>query len=217
MSAISSSTSPARSISDPTARPAALPRLFLLASGADDLGLLPGLVQRGVRGVQVRDKTATTRELVALTRRVRELVGRDVCVVVDDRVDVALATGADGVHLGADDLDVADARRLAPDLVIGATCRDRAAVERAAAAGADYAGLGPIAGTTSKAGLPAPLGVDAVRAAAGVLPLIAIGGIDAHLARAVRAAGAHGVAVIGAVWHPPYPLAAAEGLVEAVG
>ncbi len=58
--------------------------------------------------------------------------------------------------------------------------------------------------------------MDAVRAAAGVLPLIAIGGIDAALARAVRAAGAHGVAVIGAVWRPPDPLTAAEGLVEAV-
>ena len=88
-------------------------------------------------GFQVRDKDATTRELVALTRLVLAAVRPGgATVIVDDRLDVALAAGADGVHLGADDLSVADARRVAPDLVIGATCRDAAAVERAAADGA---------------------------------------------------------------------------------
>ncbi|MER6971227.1 thiamine phosphate synthase [Nocardioides sp. NPDC000445] len=200
----------------------ALPRLFCLVSTTDDLTLLPALAAAGVDGFQVRDKGATTRELVVLTASVIELVAAyEARVVVDDRLDVALAAGADGVHLGASDLPLADARRIAdavaPGLIIGATCRDRAAVEAAAAAGADYAGFGPVFATTSKAGLPDPLGVSAVTDAAGVLPLIAIGGISAASAGPVRAAGAHGVAVIGGLWRQPDPLQAAKELVEAVG
>lgn len=199
-----------------------LPRIFCLVSARDDLALLPAFAELGVTGFQVRDKTASTRELLALTATVIEQVGTyDACVVVDDRLDVALAAGAHGVHLGASDLPVAEARRIAdavaPGLVIGATCRDRAAVEAAAVAGADYAGFGPVFATTSKAGLPAPLGVAAVADATGVLPLIAIGGISAEAAGPVRTAGAHGVAVIGGLWRQPDPLQAAKELVEAAG
>lgn len=193
-----------------------LPRLFCLVSSADDLGLLPTLAEVGVDGFQVRDKRATTRELVMLTELVRELVG-GACVVVDDRVDVALAAGADGVHLGVEDLPVAAARTIAPGLLIGATCRSRADVQAAHRARADYAGFGPVRATSSKAGLPDPLGVEAVGAAAGVLPLVAIGGIDVATAAAARAAGAHGVAVIGSIWRHPDPVAAAKELVAAVG
>jgi len=198
--------------------PYVLPHLFCLASGGDDLALLPALAAAGPAGTvgfQVRDKRATTRELIALTRAVRDAVGA-ACVVVDDRVDVALAAGADGVHLGADDLPVAVARAMAPGLIVGATCRDRAAVLAARADGADYAGFGPIHATDSKTGLPAPLGPDAVRAAAGVLPLIAIGGLDAARASVVRVAGAHGVAVIGAIWRQRDPVQAVRELVAAV-
>ncbi|MFI5624045.1 thiamine phosphate synthase [Nocardioides sp. NPDC051685] len=199
-----------------------LPRIFVLISSRDDLALLPAFAEVGVTGFQVRDKTATTRELLALTATVIEQVGTyDACVVVDDRLDVALAAGAHGVHLGASDLPVTEARRIAdavaPGLVIGATCRDRASVEAAAVAGADYAGFGPVFATTSKAGLPSPLGVAAVADAAGVLPLIAIGGISPASAGAVRTAGAHGVAVIGGLWRQPDPLQAAKELMEAVG
>ncbi|MER7557460.1 thiamine phosphate synthase [Nocardioides sp. NPDC126508] len=198
-----------------------LPRIFCLVSARDDLALLPAFAELGVTGFQVRDKTATTRELLTLTATVIEQVGTyDACVVVDDRLDVALAAGAHGVHLGASDLPVAEARRIAdavaPGLLVGATCRDRAAVEAAAGAGADYAGFGPVFATTSKDGLPDPLGVSAVTDAAGVLPLIAIGGISPASAGSVRAAGAHGVAVIGGLWRQPDPLQAAKELVEAV-
>lgn len=195
-----------------------LPRLFCLVSSSDDLNLLGDLALAGVAGFQVRDKVATTRELVELTRLVLAAVWpAGATVIVDDRLDVALATGADGVHLGATDMRVADARRVAPNLVIGATCRDAESVGRAAAAGATYAGFGPIFNTSSKPGLPDPLGVEAIRGATGVLPLIAIGGVDAEGARQCRDAGAHGVAVIGSVWRPPDPVAAAKELVQAVG
>lgn len=195
-----------------------LARLFCLVSATDDLDLLEDLATAGVGGFQVRDKDATTRELVALTRLVLAAVRpAGATVIVDDRLDVALATGADGVHLGADDLSVVDARQVAPHLVIGATCRDAGAVERAAADGATYAGFGPVFATTSKPGLPAPLGPDAIGSATGVLPLIAIGGVDAAGARQCRDAGAHGVAVIGSIWRHPDPVAAAKELVTAVG
>jgi len=194
-----------------------LPRLFCLVSSHDDLALLPALAEAGVDGFQVRDKAATTRELIDLAARVRSLVGR-ACVIVDDRVDVALAAGVDGVHLGVEDLPIEVARRLAPELLIGATCRSGTALAAARSAGADYAGFGPIHPTSSKAGLPAPLGVDALATAAAdaVLPVIAIGGIDAAAARSARAAGAHGVAVIGAIWRDPDPVNAAKELVAAV-
>lgn len=192
-----------------------LPRLFCLVSAADDLALLPAMAAAGVDGFQVRDKTASTRALITLTATVRAAVGQ-ACLVVDDRVDVALAAGADGVHLGADDLPVEVARRLAPNLLIGATCRSRTAVSDARRAGADYAGFGPLHASASKPGLPAPLGTAALTAAAGLLPLIAIGGIDAARARDARRAGAHGVAVIGSIWRHPDPVQAAKELVAAV-
>jgi thiamine-phosphate pyrophosphorylase len=196
----------------------ALPRIFCLVSSTDDLSLLSDLAEVGVDGFQVRDKDATTRELVELTRVVQAAVRpTGALVVVDDRLDVALATGADGVHLGAEDLPVELATRAAPDLVVGATCRDRAAVERAAAAGASYAGFGPVFATSSKAGLPDPLGPGAVTAARGVLPLVAIGGISPGRVAGVLEAGAHGVAVLGAIWRRPDPVAAAKELVRELG
>ena len=193
-------------------------RIFCLVSSTDDLSLLCDLAEAGVDGFQVRDKAATTRELVELTRVVIGAVRPyGATVVVDDRLDVALATGADGVHLGADDLPIELAVACAPDLLVGATCRDRADVERAAAAGAAYAGFGPVFATTSKAGLPPALGVPAVTAASGVLPLVAIGGIDAGRVRPVVDAGAHGVAVLGAIWSKPDPVTAAKELVQELG
>lgn len=198
--------------------PAPVARLYCLVSETDDLALLPALADAGVDGFQVRAKTSTTRELAGLTRDVLAAVRRyDAQVIVNDRLDVALAVGAHGVHLGTDDLAVADARRLAPHLIVGATCRSRAALETAATDGADYAGFGPVFATASKAGLSAPLGPEALTAAAGVLPLIAIGGVDATTAGEVRAAGAHGVAVIGAIWRHPDPVTAAKELVTTFG
>ena len=192
-------------------------RIVCLVSDRDDLSLLPALADAGIDGFQVRAKGLATHALVELAGRVLAAVKPyDAQVIVNDRVDVALAAGAHGVHLGAEDLTVAVARRIAPGLVIGATCRSRAAVEAAAASGADYAGFGPVFDTGSKAGLPDPLGPAAVAAAAGVLPLIGIGGITAANARAVREAGAHGIAVIGAIWRHPDPVTKALELLAAV-
>lgn len=191
-------------------------RIFCLVSERDDLSILPALAETGIDGFQVRAKVLTTRDLVDLTCQVIDAVAPyGASVIVNDRIDVALAAGAAGVHLGAEDLPVADARRIAPDLVIGATCRCRTDVEAAAAAGADYVGFGPVYATDSKAALPEPLGPDAILAATGLMPLIAIAGITARNAREVRDAGADGIAVGGAIWRHPDPICAAEDLVAA--
>ncbi|RHW24272.1 thiamine phosphate synthase [Nocardioides immobilis] len=195
-----------------------VPRLTCLVSERDDLSLLPALADAGVDGFQVRAKSLDGRALTALVERVVGAVRPEgAMVLVNDRLDVALAGGADGVHLGRVDVPVAAARRIAPDLVVGATCRTRAEVESAARDGASYAGFGPVFATASKEGLPDPLGPAAVSAAAGVLPLVAIGGIDAARVAAVVAAGAHGVAVIGGIWRQPDPVSAAKEIASQLG
>ena len=194
-----------------------LARIFCLVSDHDDLSLLSSIAAVGIDGFQVRAKALGGRELVALTDLVIAAVRPEgALVVVNDRLDVALASGADGVHLGKSDVAVSAARRIAPELVIGATCRSREEVVAAARAGADYAGFGPVFASQSKAGLPTPLGPEAVTAAAGVLPLMAIGGIDTVSAPALVDAGADGVAVIGAIWRHPDPVLAAKELVAAL-
>ena len=171
-----------------------------------------------VDAVQVRAKQASDREVVAWTRELVVLVRpMGTRVIVNDRLDLALAAGADGVHLGRDDLSVADARALVPtSFLIGATCRSPVHAARARLDGADYAGVGPVHATTTKRGLPNPLGLDVLAATAREIPAIAIGGITADRVRDVMAAGAHGVAVVSAVWENPDPPRAAREIAELV-
>ncbi|MQA82454.1 MAG: thiamine phosphate synthase [Streptosporangiales bacterium] len=199
-----------------------LPRVHLITDFPTlDLTALNQVVAvagTGVDAIQVRAKHATDREVVAWTRAVvaavRPLGAR---VLVNDRLDVALAAGADGVHLGLDDLPVAAARALTPEgFLIGATCRGHEHAVRARADGADYAGVGPVHASTTKDSLPDPIGLDALRAAARVLPAIAIGGITAARVPAVMRAGAHGVAVVAAVWRAQDPPGEAKRIVDLV-
>lgn len=205
-----------------------VPRLMCLVSSSDDLALLPALAMAGVDGFQVRDKTLGRDGLIAFTNHVMNLVPA-ARVVVNDRVDVAVVTGADGVHVGASDMPAADvvglveraqARGfLSSRFLVGVTCRTADDLRAAAEAGASYAGVGPVFATSSKDGLPDPLGVAGLRAALGtpdLLPVLAIGGIDAGNASSVVAAGVHGVAVIGGIWRAPDPVAAARELAAAV-
>lgn len=177
-------------------------------------------VQVRVKGHDDRDVLCHARELVAATQT------RRATCLVNDRVDLALAAGADGVHLGAGDLPVADARRIAdacgpigaPALLVGGTARDPETARRLVDAGADYLGVGPCFPTASKSGLPAPGGparVETVTRAVDV-PVIAIGGVTADHVPALLDAGAHGVAVIGAVWSSPDPAAAVVALCAAL-
>jgi len=122
--------------------------------------------------------------------------------LVNDRLHVALAAGIRGGHVGADDLPVAAARRvLGPAALLGATARDPRTALSAVAAGADYLGVGPCHATTTKPGLPPPIGADGIRAVAAAVdvPVIAIGGVTVARVAALRAAGAYGVAVVAAL------------------
>ncbi|MFC7530421.1 thiamine phosphate synthase [Actinoplanes sp. GCM10030250] len=172
------------------------PRIHVITDSID--------VVRGVAGlpdvaVQIRVKStdasayALTVEAVALCRPAGTMV------LVNDRVGVALAAGADGVHVGADDLPVSAVRRvLGPDAVVGATCRTPAAARAAVADGASYLGVGPAFETSTKDGLPPPLGPAAIAAVAEAVPgtpVLAIGGITAER---VPLLAVHGVAAVSA-------------------
>ncbi len=182
--------------------------------------VLPAALDAGVDVIQVRVKDVGDREALALVEAVLALcVPYGASCIVDDRLDVALATGAHGVHLGAEDLPVAVARRVAgPDLLIGATVRNSTTAREAVVAGASYLGTGPAFATTTKDGLPGPIGVDGVGAvcASVSVPVVAIGGVTAERVGALLAAGAYGVAVVGAVSDSSNPRTAARGLVEAL-
>ncbi|GIG05794.1 thiamine-phosphate synthase [Catellatospora coxensis] len=153
-------------------------------------------------------------QIVALCRPV------GVPVLVNDRLHVALAAGAAGGHVGADDLPVPAARRLlGPAAVLGATSRLPATALRAVGDGADYLGVGPCYATSTKDGLPVSIGPEGLRAVARQVagtPIIAIGGITAARVPDLLAAGAHGVAVIGAVSDAADPSRAVAELLAAV-
>ncbi|MBM9468055.1 thiamine phosphate synthase [Nakamurella sp. YIM 132084] len=173
----------------------------------------------GVDAVQVRDPHATTRELVALATAVREaLAGTGVPLIINDRVDVALAVGADGVHLGQRDLDPVTARALfGPDVHIGLSISDERELTEALglpAGTVDLLGVGPVRDTPSKTDAAPAVGFDGLAAICrrSPVPCVAIGGIKGDDLAAVRAAGAVGAAVISAICGRPDPTAAARAL-----
>ncbi|MEU7804231.1 thiamine phosphate synthase [Micromonospora arborensis] len=171
--------------------------------------------------VQVRvEDSATDREAYDLARRVLALCAPyQATCLVNDRLHVALAVGAGGGHVGADDLPVAAARRvLGPTGVLGATARAPGTATEAVAAGASYLGVGPCHPTSTKSGLPDPIGPAGVRAVVDAVdvPVIAIGGVTAAQVPVLRAAGAYGVAVVGAVSGAADPARATAALIEAL-
>jgi thiamine-phosphate pyrophosphorylase len=201
----------------------ALGRLHVLTDargGPAALAAVEQAVAAGAPVVQVRAKDCTDRVLHDFARAVVEIcAGRGATCLVNDRVDVALAVGAHGTHLGADDLPVTAARKVAgPDHLIGGTARDPARARQLVAEGADYLGVGPAYPTTTKTGLPDALGPAGIRAVAESVrvPVIAIGGVTAHRLPELVAAGAWGVAVVGAVAAAADPGAATRELLRAL-
>ena len=182
--------------------------------GRDLVEVVAAALCGGIRAVQLRERECSTRELVLLARVLRELTSRHgAALLVNDRVDVALACDADGVHLPGHSFAVAEARRLlGPRRLIGVSTHAPAEIATAAAAGADFTVFGPIYDTPAKRAFGAPLGLTALAAAraASQLPLLAIGGIDSGRVGEVRAGGADGVAVIRAVLAADDPAAAAR-------
>ncbi len=193
-------------------------------SGGHDLAdLSRSLAEGGATLFQLRDKLSDIRDMVARARAIKAAIGA-VPLLINDRVDVALASGADGVHIGWDDMAPQDARRLlGPDAIIGLTINSAERANVAAIDLIDYAGIGGVYGTTSKATKSTPIGTEGFARVAGALrarrpgfPTCGIAGIHAGNAAAVIEAGADGVSVISALSLAPDPRAAARELLAVV-
>jgi thiamine-phosphate pyrophosphorylase len=195
------------------------------AGGRDLVELARRVAAGGATLVQLRDKKSDTRRMDEVARAIKAVLApQAIPFVVNDRVDVALAARADGVHIGPDDMAPEDARALlGPDAIIGVSIKSIAAAEAAPLGVIDYAGVGGVYGTLSKEQKAPPIGPQglahiaaALRRRAPRLPIVGIAGIDASNAAEVIAAGADGVAVISALSHAPDPAAAARALREIV-
>ena len=191
------------------------------ANGRSLADLTRMVVAGGATLVQLRDKHGSTRQMIEQARAIlAALAGTGVPLVVNDRVDVALVAGADGVHVGQDDMRVEDARRLlGPAAIIGLSINTVALAHAAPIGLLDYVGAGGVYVTTSKDNPDRPIGVAglrdivaAFRARKPDLPVCGIAGIDAANAAPVIAAGADGVAVISALSMKSDPQAAAREL-----
>jgi thiamine-phosphate pyrophosphorylase len=199
-------------------------------SGGHNLADLARLcAEGGATLVQLRDKVSETRAMVEEARLIRKaLAPFGVPLVVNDRVDVTLAAGANGVHLGQDDMAVEDARRLlGPDAIIGLSVKNVSEAEAAPVALIDYVGSGGVYATLSKQQKNKPIGPEGLARVIAILqsraqkeqkeiPVCGIAGIDASNAAPVIAAGADGVAVISALSLASDPAAAARELRQVV-
>jgi len=173
-------------------------------------------IEGGVDAVQLREKDLEAGELTKLAEELRKITAAaGAKLIINHRTDIALAVGADGVHLGWRSVDVRDARALAGDkLTIGLSCHDGAQLRQAQEAGADYAILGPLFPTPSKEGLVPPLHAAGFKRVVSnaTIPVLAIGGITPANVRDALIAGASGVAVISAIVEAADPKAAAKAL-----
>jgi len=196
-------------------------RLYLVtdqsSAGARTLmDVVAAAVQGGVTCVQLREKQLNTRDFLAQAMMLKALLApHDIPLVINDRIDVALACGAQGVHLGQSDMPVLQARQLLPpEVFIGWSVETMEDVVRSASLPVDYLGVSPIHATPTKTDTQKPWGLDGLRQvrSATALPLVAIGGIHAANARAVLLAGADGLALVSALCAAQDPCAAAAAL-----
>ncbi|MFH1190468.1 MAG: thiamine phosphate synthase [Candidatus Omnitrophota bacterium] len=160
-----------------------------------------GALRSGAGMIQLRDKRSSTKEAIRAASALRKLTKRyGAALVINDRIDVACASGSDGVHIGRSDMSVRAARKLiGSDKIIGASAASLAEAGRAKASGADYIGVGPVFRTPIKASKP-PCGVDLLRKVRDLrIPVIAIGGIDMRNIKALADSGFRKIAVIRAV------------------
>jgi len=189
-------------------------------SGGRTLPALARLVGDSATLMQLRDKHSSTRALVEEAKAIREALPERVPLLINDRVDVALAAEADGVHIGQDDMAAADARLLlGRGAIIGLSINSVAQARAAPLDVLDYVAIGGVFATSSKADTDPPIGtaglrdiVRAVRARVPLFPICAIAGINEKNAAEVIAAGVDGISVISAISLAPDPAAAAEDL-----
>ncbi len=169
----------------------------------------------GVTAVQLREKDLSSRELYELAYDMRKLTSRyGARLLINDRLDIALAVDADGVHLGGNSIPIYRARKLLGQRLIGVSCHNQVNAITAQEKGADFITFGPVYYTPSKAQYGKPVGIDKLESVSHLLdiPVFAIGGITAATTREVLAAGAAGIALISAIVAAPEPRREAKNL-----
>lgn len=177
-----------------------------LSAGRSNPEVLEAVIRGGAKIIQLREKDYPARALYELALRFREVTARaDVLLIINDRLDIALAVKADGVHLGQDDLPLIAARKLAPELLIGISTHSPEEALQAQADGADYINIGPIFPTKTKMGVGHALGPDAIALIQKntEIPFTVMGGINESNIDQVIAKGARRVAVVTAITQAP--------------
>ena len=194
-----------------------------LSAGRSTEAIVTAAIEGGVDAVQLREKDTSAQHRIELGEQLRGLTGdADIDLIVNDRIDIAYAVGADGVHLGQSDPPVSTAREiLGPEATVGVSVSTVSEARLAAVSGADYLGVGAVYGTNSKPDADTAddgLGVDQLAkiADAVTLPIVAIGGVTPENASGPIQAGATSVAAISAITAADDPAAATQALREAV-
>jgi thiamine-phosphate pyrophosphorylase len=191
-----------------------------LCLGRDLIQVVKEAVAGGVTLVQLREKKASTREFLEIAVEIRKILqGTSVPLIINDRIDIALALNAEGVHLGNSDMPYEKAREiLGPDKIIGLSAESVKDAMAASRLGADYLGVSPIFTTPTKSELETGLGLEGLREIRRVseLPLVAIGGMNVSNCRAAVESGADGIAVVSALCSVPDPGLAARALLSEV-
>lgn len=187
-----------------------------LAAGRDLSEIVGSAVAGGVTMVQLREKEACTRDFVSLARKLIEtLRPLGIPLIINDRIDVALAVDADGVHIGQSDMPYETARRLlGPGKIIGLSVETMEQVEQANSLDVDYIGVSPIFATPTKTDTGRPFGLEGLREAVRLSrhPAVGIGGMNARTAADVIDCGADGIAVVSAIISAEDPKKASEEL-----
>ena len=191
-----------------------------LARGRTTLEIARAAIRGGVSCIQLREKTCSTREFIDEALAIRSLLARhEIPLIINDRVDVALAVKADGIHLGQKDMPCSMARQLIPEnMIVGISVESLDDAIAAQKDGADYLGVSPIYPTPTKTDTAQALGLEGLRSIRSEvnLPLVGIGGLNADNAAAVIYNGADGVAVVSAIVAADDPEAATRDLIEIV-
>jgi len=191
-----------------------------LSRGRSIEDIVTGAINGGATCIQLREKDLSTRELYNKAKIIRELTRRQgITFIVNDRLDIALAVEADGVHLGHDDLPAAVGRRiLPPEMILGITARNLPQALQFERDGASYLGVGAVFGTQTKDNTGTPIGLQGLAEITRVvkIPVVGIGGINAQRAGEVIRAGAMGVAVVSAIVAAADVAAATQEITRAV-
>jgi len=187
-----------------------------LSKGRSTAEIVAAAVAGGVSCIQLREKSCGTRKFLNEALALQPLLkSRNIPLIINDRLDIALAIEADGVHLGQSDMPLGRARKIAGDsLIIGISAESVDDALRAEQQGADYIGISPVFSTPTKTDIAPPLGLEGVRQIRALvdIPLVGIGGINSDNAESVLAAGADGIAVVSAIVSAADPAGAAKKL-----